>query len=357
MNRNLVKTPSQLLKRGSHLATCGLVSLALQLHGGTTKVTATSTAAVAEPRTFIAVRAIDMGDSKEPEGDVTWLGVYAEEVSEELKAQLNLNSGEGLLVTYVASNSPAADAGLQVNDVLTKLGDQLLVHPAQLVKLIRVQKEGAAAKLTLFRQGKSQTVTAKLGKRTVSASAWSTTSPGESVREVVRVGSAPKVLQVQMQSLHENLAQLHAEKQHLKAEVEQYVAETCKAIQDALTSKGKAGESIGLDPKDVQALARAGVDLSEDATIIVKKDGQAIRTLVQVDDTGTYVLLAAPKKHLTAHDKAGKLLFDGEIETEADQQKVPPAVWEKVKPLLPQLKSVEANPAGPNAQAEGEAKT
>lgn len=357
MNRNRLKLQYQLLKQASLLAACGLATFPAHLSAGTTTVTATSAASALAPHAFVTVRAIDAGNRDEPDGEVTWLGVYAEEVSPELAAQLALNSGEGLLVTYVASNSPAADAGLQVNDVLTKLGDQLLVHPAQLVKLIRAQQEGATAKLAFYRQGKSQTVTARLGKHAVTASAWSTSSPTESVREVVRVGSAPKVIQLKLPDLHEDLAQLNAEKQHIKVEVEKYVAETCKAIQDAFTSRGKGAASLGLDPKDVQALAQAGVDIGEDATIILKKEGQTIRTLVQVDETGTYVLMASPKKRLTVHDKSGKQLFDGAIETEADQQKVPPAIWEKVKPLLPQLKSTEENPVRPNAQAEGESKT
>jgi len=44
------------------------------------------------------------------------------------------------------------------------------------------------------------------------------------------------------------------------------------------------------------------------------------------------VIVATPNKRLTAHDKDGKLLFDGDIETPEQQQKVPAEVWEKVKP-------------------------
>jgi len=39
-------------------------------------------------------------------------------------------------------------------------------------------------------------------------------------------------------------------------------------------------------------------------------------------------------QHLTAHDKNGKLLFDGDIDTQAEQDKVPKDVLEKIKPLL-----------------------
>ena len=64
--------------------------------------------------------------------------------------------------------------------------------------------------------------------------------------------------------------------------------------------------------------------------------------MVKSDETGTYVIVAAPNKRLTAHDKDGKLLFDGDIETPEQQQKVPGAVWEKVKPMLEQMGPVDA---------------
>jgi len=74
--------------------------------------------------------------------------------------------------------------------------------------------------------------------------------------------------------------------------------------------------------------------------------------MVKTDDTGTYVVVANPKKHLTAHDKDGKLTFDGEIETDEQQQTVPKGVWEKVQPMIEQLNQSkeDAPPADPTAK-------
>jgi len=96
-------------------------------------------------------------------------------------------------------------------------------------------------------------------------------------------------------------------------------------------------------------LARGGVDIGDNATIIVKKNGRLIRTIVQTDDTGSYVVAALPKKRLTARDKDGKVMFDGEIETPEQQEKVPPELWEKVKPLLQQLRPSESDDPKPRA--------
>ena len=62
------------------------------------------------------------------------------------------------------------------------------------------------------------------------------------------------------------------------------------------------------------------------------------------DETGTIVLLSNPKLHLTAHDKEGKLLFDGSIESGEDQSKVPRDLWERVEPLIKQMDPTAEEP-------------
>jgi hypothetical protein len=98
-------------------------------------------------------------------GPVTFLGVATVEVSREVGAQLPLPPETGMLICAVAPNSPAAAAGLQENDVLGKLDDQILITPRQLAVLIANHKEGDEVKLTYFRKGQQMETTAKLGKR------------------------------------------------------------------------------------------------------------------------------------------------------------------------------------------------
>ena len=92
----------------------------------------------------------------------TWLGVAPEELPEELRAQLPVESGTGLIVRSVVAESPAAAAGLQKNDVLLKFDDQLLTNPQQLRTLVSAKKDGDTVKITYFRRGRQATVDAKL---------------------------------------------------------------------------------------------------------------------------------------------------------------------------------------------------
>ena len=57
--------------------------------------------------------------------------------------------------------------------------------------------------------------------------------------------------------------------------------------------------------------------MDKDATVIVKSDRKSVKTVVKADDSGTYVIVASPKKRLTAHDKEGKLLLDYPAESVA----------------------------------------
>jgi hypothetical protein len=91
-----------------------------------------------------------------------WLGVGISSPDEALRRQLKVPEGAGLLVDFIEPRSPAADAGLQQFDLLLKLDDQWLINPEQFAVLVRMQKPGEEVKLTVVREGKQQTVSAKL---------------------------------------------------------------------------------------------------------------------------------------------------------------------------------------------------
>src|SRR5436190_15140780 len=106
-------------------------------------------------------------EDRMPKVPVTFLGVETSEVPSVLCDQLGLAKGFGLVVDYVVPDGPAAAAGVQQNDIIKMLNDQILTDPGQLSKLVRSFQEGTNVTLTLMRKGQEQKVTVKLGKKEV----------------------------------------------------------------------------------------------------------------------------------------------------------------------------------------------
>lgn len=265
----------------------------------------------------------------------TWLGVGVEDVSEPLAAQLDLKPGEGLVVNFVSTNGPAAAAGVQKNDVLVELDGQMLVDAAQLRKLVQMHAEGDSVKVVFFHAGKKQSGSAKLAKKAFDETAFD----GE-----ILPGNMGK-MQFRLQNMG---GMAGGDKGNLSVEIQRTMEQARAAIQDAMRQSldGTDGvrHKLEMVQKKLGGFAEGGVSVGKNATVIVKNEGEAIRTMVKKDESGSYVIVADPAKRLTAHDADGKLLFDGAIDTSEQQQKVPTEVWQKVEPMLEQLnKDVSAH--------------
>src|SRR5207247_9318091 len=104
---------------------------------------------------------------KAPKVPMTYLGVETSQVPDVVSEQLGLAKGLGLVVDYVEPNSPAASAGIQQNDILKMLNDQILIEQSQLRRLLQTFPDGTEVTLTILRKGKEQKITAKLAKKEV----------------------------------------------------------------------------------------------------------------------------------------------------------------------------------------------
>jgi hypothetical protein len=93
-----------------------------------------------------------------------YLGVVTTPVPPALAAQLGLREGFGLVVENVVPDSPASAAGVQRFDVLTKLNDQQLIEPSQLMTLVRSLAKDEEVTLTFLRKGQEQKIALKVGE-------------------------------------------------------------------------------------------------------------------------------------------------------------------------------------------------
>ena len=281
--------------------------------------------------------------------EVTWLGLSAEESSDALAAQLGLQPGEGLLVTYVATNSPAAKASLQKNDLLVEMDSQKLVLPAQLRKLVQMRKEGDRVVLTYYRGGKKQDATATLGKTKAGLGWFGDAGSLDGLKQLrfqLKDLTSADGLKAHMDELRQSLARAGVDRENIQIEVRRGLDQARKALAETMAQVRETRRGRQSANQALEELANSGIEVDKDATVTIKSRVDTLRTIVKTDDSGTYVIVANPNTRLTVHDKEGKLAFDGEIETSEQQEKVPKDVWKKVQPMIEQLNQETKNAPG-----------
>ena len=69
----------------------------------------------------------------------------------------------GALIKEVTAGGPAASAGLQAGDVVTKFNGKVILEAGDLTAAVRWEAAGAKSTLEYLRDGKAQTMTVTLG--------------------------------------------------------------------------------------------------------------------------------------------------------------------------------------------------
>jgi Do/DeqQ family serine protease len=94
------------------------------------------------------------------DGQVTrgWVGIEPMEVTPELAETFGLKSTEGVIVTAVLQNGPAANAGLRPGDLLQKVAGQPVRNVGELLTQIAALAPGKSVKLDVMRRQQSLTL-------------------------------------------------------------------------------------------------------------------------------------------------------------------------------------------------------
>ncbi len=253
---------------------------------------------------------------KAPKVPMTFLGVETSQVPDVVSEQLGLAKGLGLVVEYVVPNSPAASAGIQQNDILKMLNDQILIEPSQLRKLLQTFSEGTDVTLTILRKGQEQKITVKLTKKEMPQR--HSLMPGGN-HDLHWDFDETGDLGEQMQELKEQLKEQLGDAQ--RGIIRGAVMKAHDAARRARDDARRAAREIRILSNDNGALRGTKIDLGK--AQIVFCDGKGEMKLENVNG----------KKMLTAKDAQGKLLFGGPVETKEDFDKVPADVRQRYEKL------------------------
>jgi serine protease Do len=96
------------------------------------------------------------------DGGPSFLGIEAREVTPENVKQYKLQAERGVVVGRVAKDSPASKAGLKETDVITEVNGQRVEGATQFRRMIREIPAGRTVELKVWRDGRAQSLSAKL---------------------------------------------------------------------------------------------------------------------------------------------------------------------------------------------------
>jgi hypothetical protein len=273
--------------------------------------------------------------------------VETSDVPSVVSEQLGLAKGFGLVVDYVVPDGPAAAAGVQQNDILKMLNDQILTEPDQLSKLVRSYSEGTNVTLTVLRKGKEEKVTVKLGKKEVPQRSEFGPRRGRDFH----FGDhdfGMNDLNEQMQELKERLGE---EKQGMIHEAVMTAQSAAQRVRDEAQRRRDQAQRIRDEAQRARDEARRMKDQARDAAMratgqieVTQNDDSGGSKTTKIDIGKAQIVFADDKgelriekvdgkKVLTAKDPQGLLLYSGPVETKDDLDKVPAEVRQRFEKL------------------------
>lgn len=98
-----------------------------------------------------------------------FIGIRGEDVTPQIAASYNLGAQQGVLIVgfvpAASGSSPAQQAGLQQNDIITAVNGQAIADSNALASALIPQSPGSQVKITYVRGSSTHTVTVTLGER------------------------------------------------------------------------------------------------------------------------------------------------------------------------------------------------
>jgi serine protease Do len=204
-----------------------------------------------------------------------WLGVTAQPLTRDLAAGLGLARTEGALVSQVWDGSPALAAGMRRGDVIVELDGRKITRATDLSLLVAASPIGKDIAISVLRDGKPMTLTARVARREGPASVAATAPPAEAGQRA-RLGVAVEPLTPAL------AGQLG-------------LGETTGVIVRQVQGGSPAAEA-GIRPGDVIVEAnRQPVKSVEDLrrAVDATQSGAAVLLLIQRDGASSYLTLKA----------------------------------------------------------------
>jgi serine protease Do len=236
-------------------------------------------------------------------GSGSYLGIGVQEVDTARAKELKLTEEQGVEVTRVEEESPAAKAGLKDGDVVLQYNGQRVEGVEQFMRFVRETPPGRAVRLLVSRSGATQTLTVTVGerkRRTIQAfganpnSGW---NPEEFQRNMERMREELGHLRfdIQMPDLPAPVMTMRSARLGVDAEPLNEQLATFFGVKEGVlvrsVSKDSAAEKAGIKAGDV---------ITKVNNQPVASPGQITAALAKLESTGAVpVTVVRNKKEMT----------------------------------------------------------
>ena len=106
-----------------------------------------------------------------------YIGVQIQPVTKDIAEAVGMGEGSGALVAEVVDGTPAAEAGMKNGDIVTGFAGKPVTTPKDLSRLVADTAPGQKEPLTVWRQGKAETLSITVGRNSEEKQA-SAATPG-----------------------------------------------------------------------------------------------------------------------------------------------------------------------------------
>jgi serine protease Do len=127
-----------------------------------------------------------------------WLGATIQDVTPALAKGFGMDRAEGVVISDVAPNSPAAKAGLMSGDVVMSIDGQPVASSADLRMRVSQAGPGASVPMSIRRGSSTMNITAKLGELPPDQGATSSTDSAKSTMSGLEVENLTSGLREQL---------------------------------------------------------------------------------------------------------------------------------------------------------------
>ena len=97
--------------------------------------------------------------------DHAFMGLAPGPITPQIAEQLNLEDATGVVVLSVSQSGPADDAGIRPGDIITRIGDEEITTPEDLLSALRQYDPGETVPVRIRRGSESRTVDVTLADR------------------------------------------------------------------------------------------------------------------------------------------------------------------------------------------------